>query len=94
MDYCVIRCKTHLIEIATPYRPLRLRSLKREIALMWILIMHRHWFDEMESSLFGTKNLIRHVITLKDAVCNIWEAYSKKDAAILQRRKFPSGLHR
>ena len=78
MDYGGIRCKTYLVEIATLYRPLRLRALKRELALRWILIMHRRWFDAMASSLFGAKNLMRHVLKLKDAMCNRWTSYSEK----------------
>ena len=64
--------------LPTQYRPVCLRTLKRELALKWLLIQHRYWFDKLISTLFHTKNMMRHVITLKDAMYNSWSVYAKK----------------
>ena len=60
------------------YRPMMPRTLKRGLALRWVLIQNKHWFDKMLSALFHTKSLMRHVLTLKDAMYNSYIMYAKK----------------
>ena len=65
-------------QISIHYRPIRLRTLKRELALRWLTIQHRHWFGTLVATLFGNKSIMRHVLTLKDAMYNCWSVYAKK----------------
>ena len=52
--------------------------MKRGLELKWLLIQRRYWFDKLISTPFHTKNMMRHVLTLKGAMYNSWSVYAKK----------------